>query len=113
MVQAVIAALALLVLTLMSLWANKRFSRQYRIPMQWSFTGSVNWTAPRALALAFTPILSAVVLSAATIGTMVSAPRPGQEGFEIPVITLLSLGLIGAHALHLWLINKTIRSKGR
>lgn len=113
MIQAFIAALALAVVVGMSLRASKRFSREERLPMQWSFGGSVNWSAPRTLALSFTPVLAAVVLSVATIGTIVSTPRPGQEGLEVPVIVLLSLGFVGAHALHLWLIDKTIRANRR
>lgn len=112
-VQAVIAMLALIVIIVMSVRSNTRFSNEQRLPMQWSFGGAVNWTAPRSLALSFTPILAAIVLSAATIGTLVSTPRPGQEGLKIPVIILLSLGLIGAHALHLWLIDRTIRANDR
>lgn len=113
MIQAFIAVLALVVVTGMSVRANKRFHHEQRLPMQWSFAGSVNWTAPRVLALSFMPVLAVLVLSAATIGTIVSTPRPGQEGLEVPVIMLLSVGLIGAHAFHLWLIGKALKVSGR
>jgi hypothetical protein len=112
MVQACIAVLAVIALIVMSLRANRRFMQNRRLPMQWSTSGSVNWTAPRLLALAFTPLLAAVVLLGATIATITTTPRPGQEGFEVPVIMVLSLGLVAAHALHLWLIKKMLKAGG-
>lgn len=74
--------------------------------MQRFFSGGVNWTAPRRLALAFTPFLAIFILSAAVFSTIAFKPRPGQEGFEIPAILFLALAFIGAHALYLWLVNK-------
>lgn len=113
MVQALLAVLSIAALVGMSLRANRRFVEEDRLPMQWSFTGSVNWTAPRFLALSFTPALAAIVLSVVTIGTIVSAPRPGQEGLEIPTVILIALGFIGAHALHLRLIHNAINANHR
>lgn len=112
MVQACIALLTVVALAFMSLRANQRFAREPRLPMQWSISGSVNWTAPRLLALAFMPVLGAIILTAATIATITMTPRPGQEGFEIPVIIFMSLGLVAAHALHLWLIRRTLKADG-
>lgn len=31
--------------------------------MQWTFRGRPTWTAPRAIGLAFTPVLAAIVLA--------------------------------------------------
>jgi hypothetical protein len=106
MLQVFVAAVGILVLILMSLRADRRFAKEPRLPMQWSFSGGVNWTAPRRLALAFTPFLAIFILSATVVSTIVFKPRPGQEGFEVPVISFLALAFIGAHALHLWLVNK-------
>jgi hypothetical protein len=110
MTQACIAALTLIALTVMSLRANQRFIRERRLPMQWSLSGSVNWTAPRLLALAFTPVLAAVVLTAATITSITIAPRPGQAGEVVPAIIALSLCFVAAHALHLWLIGRSVQA---
>lgn len=109
MIQALIAALAILVLVLMSVRADRRFKAKDRLPMQWSMDGSVNWTAPRRVALAFTPILAAIILSATAVLTTVMKPKPGQEGFVIPSLLFGALVFIGAHALHLWLIGNSLR----
>jgi hypothetical protein len=110
MVQACIAALTICILAVMSIRANGRFKDEDRLPMQWSLDKSVNWTAPRAVALAFTPVLAALVLSATVVLTMSGKPKPGQEGLELPTMLFIALVFIGAHALHLWLIEKSVHS---
>ncbi len=112
MVQAFIALIAMIVLVVMSRRANRRFAQESRLPMQWSLAGSVNWTAPRALALAFMPLLGAIILTATTVATITMTPRPGQEGLEASVIIVMSIGLVAMHALHIRLIRRTLRSSG-
>ena len=109
MIEAFIAALALGVLVLMSLRANRRFSDQARLPMQWSLNGSVNWTARRHVALAFTPMLAGPILAAVVWLMTALRPRPGQEGFAIPTLIFIALVFVGVHAFHLWLIAKSVR----
>jgi hypothetical protein len=108
MVEACIAALAVCVLAVMSIRANGRFKAEDRLPMQWSLDNSVNWTAPRRVALAFTPVLAAIILSATVVLTLSVKPKPGQEGFEVPTIAFIALVFIGAHALQLWLISRSL-----
>lgn len=108
MIQSAIALIAAAVLITMSLRANARFQSESRLPMQWSFRGSVNWTAPRGVALAVTPTLAICILTAAVVSTLIFEPRRGQEGFEGPIIVTLAGAFIGAHWLHLWLIGKTL-----
>jgi hypothetical protein len=110
MVQACIAALAICILAAMSIRANRRFKDEDRLPMQWSIDKSVNWTAPRGFALAFTPVLAAIVLSATTALTVSVKPKPGQEGLEVPTMLFIALVFIAAHALHLWLIGRSLHS---
>ncbi len=81
--------------------------------MQWSVAGSVNWTAPRLLALAFTPVLATCILIVAVIATIVLEPRRGQEGSEVQVILALALTFVGVHALHLKLVAKTLQRLDR
>jgi cytochrome bd-type quinol oxidase subunit 2 len=109
MIQAFIAALAIIVLVTMSLRANRRFANEDRLPMQWTLDGSVNWTAPRWIALSLTPTLAAIILLATVILTTVQRPRPDQEAFVIPTLAFVAAVLIGAHAFHLWLIGKSVR----
>lgn len=111
MLQAVIAILAIATLASMSLIANSRFRAERRLPMQWSLNGSVNWTAPRPIALAFTPVLAAICLLVTAALTTFLRPRSGQEGLVIPTNIIVALTFIGVHALHLWLIGRTVRPK--
>src|SRR3954454_516338 len=110
MVQACIAALTICVLAVMSIRANGRFKDEDRLPMQWSLDKSVNWTAPRSVALAFTPVLAAIILSATVMLTISVRPKPGQEGLEVPAILFIALVFIAAHALHLWLIERSVHA---
>jgi len=106
-----IAALALMII--LSIRANRQYAHAPRLPMQWSLTGSVNWTLPRRYALAFMPILAGIILPLATVGTLTLTPRPDQEGLEIPVIALLSVGFIAIQTLHLRLIGKKLEDDRR
>lgn len=113
-----VAALLIMLITLavllrMSPRANSRFRNESRLPMQWWLDGSVNWTAPRPLALAFTPVLAALVLAAAVISTIFLEPRRGQEHLEVPVIVALALTFITVHALHLKLMARTLERDRR
>ena len=109
MMQAVAAIavtlIAVALLTAMSMRADRRFDTQRRLPMQWWLDGSVTWTAPRPVALAFTPVLASACLAVAIF----AEPRPGQEHLVLPVQVFGALFFLGFHALHLWLIQRTLR----
>ena len=62
-VARLVAIAAVAVLSALSLWADGRFSASDRLPMQWSLSGEVNWSAPRPLALAFVPVLAAFLMA--------------------------------------------------
>lgn len=47
----------------LSFWANARFRGEERLPMQWSLSGTVNWSAPRLVALGFGPVLAICFLA--------------------------------------------------
>lgn len=110
-VPIVAVALASIMIGL-SVRANSRFRAEERLPMQWSITGSVNWTAPRVVALSFTPALAIGALILFVIGSMTMQPRPGQEGAVVPALLGLGGCFIAAHLFHLWLIDRTLR-RGR
>ncbi len=88
MAQFVIGLIVTAILVRMSFLANERFQDQIRLPMQWFLSGEVTWTAPRRLALAFIPALAIPIIWATVALTIFVPPRPGQEGFEIPVTPL-------------------------
>lgn len=81
--------------------------------MQWSLDGLVNWTAPRLIALAFTPVLATCVLLAAVVATVVLEPRQGQDGLEVPSVLVMGLTFIAVHALHLKMIARTFEQVDR
>jgi uncharacterized membrane protein len=82
--------------------------------MQWSLSrskslsSSVNWQAPRVLALSFTPFLAICVLTLFVVGAMCLTPRPGQEGMVMPSLMLIGSIFVAVHSFHLWLIAKTL-----
>ncbi|MEO7187901.1 MAG: hypothetical protein ABIW58_05795 [Sphingomicrobium sp.] len=95
----------------MSARANRRFGGEKRLPMQWSLNGSVNWTAPRLVALAFNPVLGTLCLFGFAAMASFSQPRAGQEDLVIPANIFVAVVIIGTHAFHLWLIERTLRNK--
>lgn len=113
MIEMLIVAIAALSLIALSSRANTRFRREARLPMQWSFSGGVNWTAPRVLALSFTPALATCILTTAAAAMLVSEPRPGQEGLGPPVLMFMAFGFLAAHLLHLRMIEKALRGGSR
>ena len=87
-------------LALMSVAANRRFRDRDRLPMQWSLDRKVNWSAPRPIALAFTPALAAVVLIAVAL---LPADDPA---IRFRVLLAVAAAFVGVHLLHLRLLEK-------
>jgi len=93
----------------LSVWANARFRHHERLPMQWSLAGTVNWTAPRVLALSLVPALGTGILALITLVT----PRAGQEDMVLPVTVLAGATFVAVQFFHFWLIDKTLNPNGR
>ena len=108
-----------LVMIRLSVRANARFREEKHLPMQWSislskpFPETVTWSAPRLLALGFMPALAIGVFALVNIIAMTQTPRPGQEWMIIPAVIFTGSALVATHALHLWLIGKTLHRGGR
>lgn len=111
MLDFAIALLAVGTLVIMSLRASERFDGEGRLPMQWSLDGKVNGTAPRFFALAFTPALSALVLGAIAALAVFGTPEHRQGDVGTLAIFLVGLAVVGGHALHLFLIGRTLRKR--
>ena len=107
-----IAIIFALVLAGLSVWANARFRHHDRLPMQWSLAGTVNWTAPRALALSLTPALGTGLLGFITLLALNVRPRAGQEDMVLPVTMLTGATFVGVHLFHFWLIKRTLNPNG-
>lgn len=112
MIPTVIALTTIGLLIGMSVRANARFRTETQLPMQWSLDGSVNWRAPRAVALALLPAAASVALIAIAGLSIFATPRAGQEGMVIPAVLLVAGAFLGAHRFHIWLIERTL-AKGK
>lgn len=114
----IVSGIFALVMIRLSIRANARFRQERRLPMQWMLSRSkplsetVNWSAPRVLALSFTPALAIGVLGLFNVGTMTLTPRPGQEWMLLPILIFMGSVFVAAHVSHLWLIEKTLGHKG-
>ena len=115
MVQLAILLMASAVMLVLARRANAEFQSEARLPMQWSLSGAVNWTAPRALALGFIPGLSILtlctILTLATVGVL--TPHPGQRNMAVPVFAMLAITAIAAQLLHIMLIRRTVGKRNR
>jgi len=92
-----ISAAAVAMLALMSFMADRHLRHHARIPMQWNFRGRPTWTAPRAIGLAFTPVLAAIVLA---LGV-----ARNEDG---PILLLVAAAFVAVHVIHLWLAARSL-----
>lgn len=96
----------------MAAGANRRFRAQRSLPMQWWLDGRVTWSAPRAVALAFIPVLAILLLGFIAVMSMTVAPRPGQAHLTVPVAMMIGILFLAVQQLHHVLIARTIE-RGR
>ncbi|OJU48184.1 MAG: hypothetical protein BGO03_07745 [Mesorhizobium sp. 61-13] len=106
MPEIAISALSIALLGGMSLWANRHFAKFERLPMQWSLTGKVNWSASRRLALMLTPVLATLTLLFVGLTFVASEALGSRE--SLTAAAAISGGFLGAHALHLYMISRTL-----
>ena len=92
----------------LSVRADRRFRAIDRLPMQWTLTGTVSWHAPRAVALAFTPVLGTMLIMVIGAMALWVPPRAGQE---IPVLLAIAAGMVAIHALHIWMIGRWAKAR--
>lgn len=109
MVIGIVSVVFIVVICILAYRANARFRSAARLPMQWSLTGKVTWSAPRHLALAFMPALAVALLGFVTVMAMNVPPRPGQEHLILPVSLVMGAALVVAQLFHFWLIERTLR----
>jgi len=110
---AVILALGFVaVLAAMSAWAARTMSADLRLPMQWGLDRRPTWRAPRNVALAFTPVLTALTLIPTALASLLGSLEGAGSGVYFGVLTGMGVSWIGAHALHLWLLARWRRAEG-
>lgn len=86
--------------------ANAHFRQESTLPMQWSLSGTVNWSAPRLVALSPIPALGIICLT--VVGIRGMNQHPGPAG-PIPSLVIFGIILVAVDVLHLWLAEKTVR----
>jgi len=86
---------------LLAVIANSRFGELERLPMQWGVSGRINWTAPRVPALAFAPVLYAVLA-----GIFIWAAEHDPEKYTAKSAGIVLIALIAVQILHLWMIDR-------
>lgn len=91
-----------------SLWAAARYRAFSRLPMQWSFSGRVTWSAPRGIALAFTPVLATLVVGGAAFLLAARPPRADGAHAGLGALAFVAACFVAAHVFHLWLIERTV-----
>lgn len=91
--------------------ANSSFRDEVRLPMQWSITGKVNWTAPRVVGVSFFPVVTIFVLALIWVASL-GPTKPGQEGLVVPIVLATGTILVAIQLLHLWLASRTLRRNG-
>ena len=97
------------VLAWMSIAFSRRVAPGVRLPMQWGFDGRPTWYARRAVALAFTPGLAAVI--AVSIGLSAGWTGAPSAGALLGVVGLVGSGFLAAHAAHLYLLSRWLKSQ--
>ena len=104
-----VAVLFGLLLGALACWADRRFRNEDRLPMQWSLTGEITWSAPRRVALAFIPALAVIVLAILGVIMLTLQPRAGQESQVLPAFMGLGATFVAIQLAHFWLIARTLR----
>lgn len=97
---------AVLLLALCSVVAGKRLPPNDLLPMQWNLQKQVTWSAPRWIALSFTPALGAAVLLATAV-SLDAAERNG-ESKGIGTLIFVAIAFLAGHPLHLWLLHRRL-----
>lgn len=103
------AIVTILVMIRLSIGANTRLREFDRLPMQWSLTGKVNWSAPRAWALGFYPALAGILVLAVVALSHLASPRLGQEEEANYAPLVMATLVLAIQCCHLWIIERTVR----
>ncbi|MEQ1755679.1 MAG: DUF1648 domain-containing protein [Micropepsaceae bacterium] len=92
-----------------SLIAYLIFPKDARVPMQWGLTGQPTWTAPKAAAVLFVPVLTLAAMSLAIIPLFADSEHQRLVS-ALPSIAMLFLLI---HILHLCLAQWHFNASNR
>ena len=101
------------VLSVLSVWAGRRFAAHERLPTQWGLDGRPVWYAPRLVALGFAPALAVITLTAAALLILVPDQADPSGAAPLALVVVMGVVWIAAHTLHLWLLHRWDRTAAR
>ncbi|MGL4199645.1 MAG: hypothetical protein ACRCSX_17990 [Allorhizobium sp.] len=89
-----------------AIWAYRNVAPdETRLPMQWSVSGTVNWRAPRIVAIAASPLLML-----ALIGVIFFFSRNNPPERDMALLWIAFLGP-PLQALHMALVARTVENE--
>lgn len=100
----VLALFSLLALVGISIHADRSLPPSADLPMQWGFDGRATWSAPRRIALGFTPV--PFLLVALAMAFLVPPDWQADTLAMLGVFTGVAAALVGCHLFHIWLIRR-------
>ncbi|MFC7331537.1 hypothetical protein [Rhodocista pekingensis] len=86
---------------LLSFRADRRLDPADWLPMQWDLDGQPTWSAPRRVALFFTPALAALILTSLL---WITSPVGDSMLGAVPLLVIVCFAFVAAHLLHLSLL---------
>lgn len=98
--------LSILAMAAIATWAHRNIAPETsRLPMQWSASGTVNWRAPRLVAIAATPVL---MLALMVVIFILSRNDLAERN-----MALLWLAFLGPplQAVHMALVARTVENE--
>ena len=104
-----VSSITVLALAAMSLAFARRAPAGMKLPMQWGLKGVPTWSAPRGIALSFTPLLAAFTLMPFSLASLWVEPDE-RLTFRL-VLAFVSLVYLAVHALHLHLLRRWLRAQ--
>ncbi|GAN53865.1 hypothetical protein [Tanticharoenia sakaeratensis] len=99
-----IAVATMITLTTMSVVTGRKLIGARLVPMQWGLDGRPSWSAPRSVALAFTPALAATTLTLMMFPTVVVPHAMGVWYFGVTAV--ICIFFIAVHATYLGAISR-------
>lgn len=93
----------------MSVAFARRVEPGVKLPMQWGFDRRPTWYAPRAVALGFTPVLAALIMTPLAVGF--AWTDAADAAAPIGILGLIGAAFVVAHVLHLGLLNRWLRAQ--
>lgn len=101
-----VLAVSIAMMAFIAIWAYRNVAPdEARLPMQWSVSGTVNWRAPRIVAIAASPLLML-----ALIGVIFFFSRHDHQERDMALLWIAFLGP-ALQGLHMALVARTVENE--